>query len=275
VTARVVAGPLFCLMLGAVAPTGLAQSASAPLFHPSDLGWAGAFVLGSYGISRFDARLAKYFQKPVHQRDPTMRGFANVFTHVQETTLSIGGIVTYGIARLANAREVERIALHVSESVVAASLTSQIIRGPVGRARPKDATPIFDDPYEFHWFKGFGHFEYRAFPSIHSSSAFAAATTIVAETRHRSPRSVWYVAPLAYTLAAGPGYARMYLGQHWASDVFMGAFVGAFYGQRVVDYAHAHPNNPVDRAFLDRSLTNGASIVPGRGQVTFSFSARF
>jgi membrane-associated phospholipid phosphatase len=163
----------------------------------------------------------------------------------------------------------------VSESVVAASLTSQIIRGPVGRARPKDATPIFDDPYEFHWFKGFGHFEYRAFPSIHSSSAFAAATTIVAETRHRSPRSVWYVAPLAYTLAAGPGYARMYLGQHWASDVFMGAFVGAFYGQRVVDYAHAHPNNPVDRAFLDRSLTNGASIVPGRGQVTFSFSARF
>ena len=86
---------------------------------------------------------------------------------------------------------------------------------------------------------------------------------------------MWYVAPLAYTLAAGPGYARMYLGQHWASDVFMGAFLGAFYGRRVVDYSHAHPNNPVDRLFLGRGLTNGASIVPGKGQVTFSFSARF
>ena len=68
------------------------------------------------------------------------------------------------------------VAFHVSESVAAASLTSQVIRGPLGRTRPRNSTPPYDDQYEFHAFKGFRHFENRAFPSIHSSSGFAAAS---------------------------------------------------------------------------------------------------
>jgi membrane-associated phospholipid phosphatase len=253
----------------------VAQRGSDTFFRPSDLAWAGAFAVGSFGVSRLDPRIAKYLQEPPHQRDRRLHGLADAFTHVQETTLTIGGLATYGIARLVKARGVETVALHASESIVAAGLTSQIVRGPLGRARPKDATPIFDNQYEFHWFDGFRHFQYRAFPSIHASSAFAAATAIVVETHHRSPGSVWYVAPLAYGLASGPAYARMYLGQHWASDIIMGAFIGGFYGQRVVEYARAHPDNPVDRLFLGKRLTPGASIVPERGGVSVRFSKRF
>jgi len=149
-----------------------------------------------------------------------------------------------------------------------------VIRGPLGRARPKDARPIFDDQYEFHWFDGFTHFQYRAFPSIHSASAFAAATAIVTETHYRSPASTWYVAPLAYGVAAGPEYSRMYLGQHWASDILMGAFVGSFFGQRIVSYAHAHPANKVDRFFLG-SATPGLTIVPTHGGVSVTYAAIF
>jgi membrane-associated phospholipid phosphatase len=145
----------------------------------------------------------------------------------------------------------------------------------VGRARPKDATPIFEDQYEFHWFNGFRHFQYRAFPSIHSSSAFAAAAAIVAETHYRSPRATWYVAPVVFALASGPGYSRMYLGQHWASDVFMGAFVGVFYAQRVVDYAHAHPDNRVDRLFLGKQAPSGARGSPIGQPLGFRFSMTF
>lgn len=242
-------------------------------FRASDLGWFGAFGLASYGLSHFDPKVTKYFQQPVHQTNPTLRGLANVFTRVQETTLTIGGIVTYGVARWANARETSEIALHATEAIVSASLTSQIIRGPVGRARPKDATPRFEDQYEFHWFNGFGNFEYRAFPSIHSSSAFAAATAIVAETHYRSPRSTKYVTPIAYLLAAGPGYSRVYLGQHWLSDVFMGGFIGGFYGARIVDYARAHPDNRIDRFFL--GAPNGLRVVPARGGAMISYRAQF
>jgi len=275
VLARVGALSLFGITLIAAPTRAYAQGGGADtFFHASDIAWAGAFAIGAYGVSQFDPRIAKYFQQPEHQRNRAMRSVANAFTHVQETTLTIGGILTYGVARLAGARDVEVVALHATESIVASSITSQVIRGPLGRARPKDATPIFEDQYEFHWFDGFGHFQYRAFPSIHSASAFAAATAVVTETHYRSPRSTWYVAPIAYTIAAGPGYARMYLGQHWASDIFMGAFVGAFYGQRVVSYAHAHPQNRVDNFFL-RPYQPGLSVSPQRGGALVAYQVVF
>ena len=258
-----------------VGAQGADSSARKTFFRPADAAVLGLFALGSYGISRFDPRVAQYFQQPKHQEEGAMRSLADAFTRVQETTLTIGGIVTYGVARLSRSRDVADIALHATEAVVAASLTSQVIRGPLGRARPKDADPIFQDQYEFHWWNGFRNFEYRAFPSIHSSSAFAAATAVVMETHRRSPRATWYVAPIAYTIAAGPGYSRMDLGQHWASDIFMGAFIGSFYGARVVSYSHAHPDNRLDRFFLGKDGTSGLRLLPdGRGW-TISYALEF
>jgi membrane-associated phospholipid phosphatase len=244
-------------------------------FVATDALWLGAFGLGSYGVSRFDPRVTKYFQQPRNQSNHTMRKLAESFTRVHETTLTIGGLVTYGIARWTGGRDVQDIALHATEAIVAASLTSQVIRGPLGRARPKDARPRFEDQYEFHWFNGFRNFEYRAYPSIHSASAFAAATVIVVETHRRSPHSTWYVAPLAYAIAAGPGYSRVYLGQHWASDIFMGAFIGTFYGMRVVDYNHAHPDNKVDRFFLGAPKPSGLRILPQPRGMTLLYGREF
>jgi membrane-associated phospholipid phosphatase len=252
------------------------DSSPKTFYRASDLAWAGAFTLGSVALSRFDPAVAKYFQEPAHQTDPRMRRPANIFTHLQETTLTLGGLATYGVARLVHAgRDVQEIGLHTAEAVAAASLTSQVIRGPLGRARPNATTPKFEDQYEFHWFNGFGDFKYRAYPSIHSSSAFAAATVIVAETRRRSPGATWVVAPLAYGIAVGPGYARMYLGQHWASDVFMGAFLGTFYGARIVSYARAHPDNKVDRFFLGPRETTGLTVLPGSGHLEVSYGIAF
>jgi len=268
-------GAATALILGFfAAPIKAHAQGDATFFRASDIGWASVFSIASYGVSRADPAIAKYFQTPEHQENSRMRKVAEAFTHVQETTLTIGGLLTYGVARLAGSRDVETVALHATEAIVASSITSQVVRGPLGRARPKDARPIFEDQYEFHWFDGFRHFQYRAFPSIHAASSFALATAIVTELHYRSPSANWYVAPIAYTVAAGPGYARMYLGQHWASDIFMGAFVGAFYGQRVVNYAHLHPSNKVDHFFLG-SATPGLSVVPVRGGLTLNYVIQF
>ena len=260
-------------------PRANAQAADSSVqktfFVASDAAWLAAFTAGSYALSRVDPKIAQYFQQPKHQNEGGLRSVANAFTRVQETTLTVGGILTYGIARLAGSRDVADIALHATEAVVAASLTSQVIRGPLGRARPKDAVPRFEDQYEFHWFNGFRNFEYRAFPSIHSSSAFAAATVVVMETKRRSPGSTWYVAPIAYAIAAGPGYSRMYLGQHWASDILMGAFIGTFYGARIVSYSHDHPDNRFDRFFLGKPASSGLNVMPVRGGWTFSYARQF
>ena len=44
-----------------------------------------------------------------------------------------------------------------------------------------------------------------------------------------------------YAAAAMPGLSRMYLDQHWATDVFMGGVFGTVLGSRLVHYAHTSP----------------------------------
>jgi membrane-associated PAP2 superfamily phosphatase len=212
--------------------------------------FAAAALAVSAGLSLLDGDIERNFRDTTNFHVREGRKLDNVFTHVNETTLTVGGLVIYGVAKATGHRTIADVSFHAAEAVAAASLTSQVIRGPLGRTRPQDADPPYEDQYEFHFFKGFTHFQQRAFPSIHSASGFAAASAIVAEVKRRDPSAVWYVAVPAYALALTPGLSRMYLGQHWASDIVAGAFVGTFYGWRIVDYSHQHPTTPVDRIFL-------------------------
>jgi membrane-associated phospholipid phosphatase len=65
----------------------------------------------------------------------------------------------------------------------------------------------------------------------------------------------------------------MYLGQHWASDIVSGAFVGTFYGWRIVNYSHEHPTTRIDRIFL--GTTQHLQIGPTRGGAALSWNTAF
>ena len=60
-----------------------------------------------------------------------------------------------------------------------------------------------------------------SFPSGHTSSAFATATSLSLVY----PK--WYIIAPSYTWAGTVGYSRMHLGVHYPSDVLVGALVGA------------------------------------------------
>jgi undecaprenyl-diphosphatase len=64
-----------------------------------------------------------------------------------------------------------------------------------------------------------------SFPSGHTASSFAAAAAITA----------FYpsAAPLVFTLAAGVGLSRVYLGHHFPSDVAVGAATGTWIGSLI------------------------------------------
>lgn len=61
----------------------------------------------------------------------------------------------------------------------------------------------------------------HSFPSGHTSSAFALATSISLD----HPK--WFVIAPAYLYASLVGYSRCYLGVHYPSDVIAGAVLGA------------------------------------------------
>jgi membrane-associated phospholipid phosphatase len=60
-----------------------------------------------------------------------------------------------------------------------------------------------------------------SFPSGHTSSAFATATSVSLAY----PK--WYIIAPSFTWASAVGYSRMHLGVHYPSDVLAGAFIGA------------------------------------------------
>ena len=222
----------------------------------------GGLALGTAAlISIWDTDIAQSSQTSRFQDSSVIR-FANRASKVNETTLTVGGILIYGVGRLTKSRTTADVALHATESVILASVASQLIRGPLGRTRPHVTND--SNQYDFQPFKGFGNFKNRAFPSIHTSSSMAVATVLAMETHRRKPGATPIVAPLLITAGLLPGLSRIQLNQHWASDIFAGAFMGVFAGYKVVKYSHDHPTNRIDRALLNFSVTqaeNGRVMV--------------
>lgn len=230
-----------------------------------DLLTAGIALGATAALSHWDPDIAQASQKGWYQ-DSTARRWSSRISKVNETTLTLGGLVVYGVSRLTHANSAADIALHTTESVVLASLASQVIRGPLGRARPYVTNDT--DQYSFTAFKGFGNFTHRAFPSIHTSSSMAVATVLTMETHRRHPGATPFVAPVLFAAGLLPGLARIDLNQHWASDILSGAFMGVLAGYKVTKYSHDHPGNRFDRVLLHAMVTPG---VDGEPMVGFSF----
>jgi membrane-associated phospholipid phosphatase len=222
-------------------------------FTRRDAIYTGAAIAATAAISHFDVRISHWAQSPSVQDGQSRHDLVDALTHINETPLTIGAILTYGVGRLGRWKAVTDIGLHMTEALVLTDVTSELIRGPIGRARPRISP---DDAFVFSFGKGFTDFGYRAFPSLHAASAFAAAASLTEEIHLRKPGAAWVFGPILYGAALIPGATRIYLNQHWMSDVASGAFVGTLFGIKVVHYAHTHKQSKLDRVLM------GAMLVP-------------
>lgn len=216
-------------------------------FVKRDLVASGIALAGSAALSAFDLRIARWSRSTGVQGDSSRRDVVEQLTRVNETPIMLAALATYGVGRVAGLHTTADVGLHTLEAVVLTTGVSQVVRGVVGRTRPRVS---LEDPFRFKPFTGFSGFETRSFPSLHTAASFAAATALVGEIHERRPAAVKIAAPLLYVAATVPPLTRIYLDQHWASDLVAGAFVGTLLGSRVVRYAHSHRPTRLDRALL-------------------------
>jgi membrane-associated phospholipid phosphatase len=243
------------------APRARAQE---PLITHRDLVVLGAATAGSALLSLYDVRIARGVGDTLmHERHAGFTTAAKRASVVTETVLMGTGGLLYFVADRSRKQATADIALHSTISVLSAAMFIQVVRGVVGRARPyvdETGRTHDSDPYDFSLLHGFTSFNYRSFPSMHAMASFAVASALSQEMRFRHTPNRNIITPALYAGAALPAAARLYLDEHWASDIALGVFLGVLSGQKVVQYTHAHPDNWLDRKFLGSRPTAMVSI---------------
>ena len=177
--------------------------------------WEVALVAGTIGAaSMADRGVDDWVQD---RRSPHSDAVARVFRNGGQPEVVFGIPGALLIAGAVSGRPaLERRGGRVFASIVVAGLTTGVIKEIAGRARPVDTT----DQYVF---RPFSHNE--AFPSGHTTMAFALATSL-SEEIHRP----WATA-LLYAGATGTAWSRLNDHRHWFSDVLAGAAVGITAGK--------------------------------------------
>lgn len=140
---------------------------------------------------------------------------STVWTSLSSTSkyISVGVPVGYFVAGLIHDnKQLKQKAAYTAAAILLNTATTTPLKNVVKRERPYNTfRGIFPDKIESDF----------AFPSGHTSSAFATATSLAITTKK------WYIAVPALAWSTGVGYSRIYLGQHYPSDVIMGALVGS------------------------------------------------
>jgi len=218
-----------------------------PLFVGKDALLLGAFMLGTAAVAPIDMKIASRLQYQGTQENQFLGRAATGFRLLGDPGSVVVGTGVYLIGRAGGNRRVESVGLHSVESILLADILGGGIKMLAGRQRP-----VYDirGPYNFQLWRGFAGDQYRSFPSGHTITAFAFASTVTRESQFWWPHSAWYVGTVFYGGASLVGLSRIYNNQHWASDVMAGAALGTIVGLKVVRYTHSHPGNHIDRELI-------------------------
>ncbi|MFZ4457225.1 MAG: phosphatase PAP2 family protein [Bacteroidales bacterium] len=142
-------------------------------------------------------------------QDDAFKTITNSVTPVMMATPIVMAIV----GKLSDDPNLAKNLTFYAGSMITMGGSTLILKRVFNRQRPFEAYP--DDVTKLT--DGGG----GSFPSGHTSSAFATATSLSITY----PK--WYVIAPAYTWASLVGYSRIYLGVHYPSDVVAGALLGS------------------------------------------------
>ena len=244
---------LALLLLLARVPGVHAQPATTPipdhrLFVVSDAVLLGAFASATVALFPFDRRIMTTVRDSAYLNDEgldraarTAGFFGGAGPFVLAGSLYLGG-------QWSGEERLTRLGTHGLEAVVAGALVTGALKTALGRARPYVSADT--NPRDFGFPRGFTSIAHQAFPSGHTTTAFALAAAVTSEVHGWDPRTAWILGPALYAGASLVGLSRMYEGKHWPSDVVMGAAVGTFAGLKTVRFTRTQTGRRLDRRLL-------------------------
>ncbi|MEN9686234.1 MAG: hypothetical protein RLZZ28_2020 [Bacteroidota bacterium] len=167
----------------------------------------GSFLSGSRA-QNFDINLLKNIN-PQYPDSKVWQGFSN-------TSGTIGAGLPLGMLAISLIKKdpaMRSRSLEMVGSFVLTAVATEAVKTIINRDRPYIKYPLDVFPYD-------NSETGKSFPSGHTALSFATATSLYLNY----PK--WYVAVPAFAWATGVAYSRMYLGEHYPTDVLTGAAFG-------------------------------------------------
>jgi membrane-associated phospholipid phosphatase len=151
--------------------------------------------------------------KPINSKESSFKTNYLELNASSVTALSIGiptAIAVVGFIK--HDRKLKQDALYMGGAYIVSAVVTQSLKRIFNRPRPFEKYPFI--------IKRDDESGGLSFPSGHVTAAFCTATSI-ALRYHK-----WYYVVPSYLFAASVGWARMYQGVHYPSDVLAGALIG-------------------------------------------------
>ena len=120
-------------------------------------------------------------------------------------------VTTFIIGEIKKDAKTKKQAYEQIGSLAISTIIAEALKKGINRERP------------YQKYAGIYPYQYEAgesFPSGHTTIAFATATSLSLQYKK------WYVVVPVYAWAVGCSYSRLYLGEHYTTDVLAGAAIG-------------------------------------------------
>ncbi len=191
-------------------------------FHFTATNWgkAGLIALGTGLLYTQDTTTRNFFQRNRSYQSDTAALFFIHFGDGSFTAAILSSLYIYG--EFNDDDKYKRAGMLGAESVVVNTILTSAIKVTLQRPLPDSGLPYND------WHVSWTNIDNQAFPSGHTSCAFATSVIVATEFS-----DIPLVPVIAYSVATLTALSMLNENEHWGSDVLPGAALGYYTGKEI------------------------------------------